>query len=74
LRRQAAALQARLTAGDTDQLEVQNADLALADGELALLDARAGAAGAAGQLEDALQTPPAGFGATPPPPGQTLSP
>jgi hypothetical protein len=50
-------MQARLTAGEADQLESQNAKIELNLGSLALLDAEAGAITAAGQLEDALQVP-----------------
>ena len=50
-------LQSRLTAGNADRLEVASAGLELAAGELALLDAQAQAASAAGQLEDSLQVP-----------------
>jgi cobalt-zinc-cadmium efflux system outer membrane protein len=57
LKKQQDLLQARLAAGNSDRLEVQTAGLELAAGELAVLDAQAQAAAAAGQLEDALQVP-----------------
>ena len=57
LGKQSAFMQARLTAGEADQLESQNAKIELNLGRLALLDAEAGAITAAGQLEDALQVP-----------------
>jgi outer membrane protein TolC len=57
LKLQADRLQSRLAAGNSDRLEVASAALELAAGELALLDAQAQAATAAGQLEDALQVP-----------------
>lgn len=50
-------VKARLAAGGADQLEFQTAKAELSASELALLDAQAKAAFAAGQLEDALQIP-----------------
>jgi outer membrane protein TolC len=57
LTRQQASLRARLAAGSADQLEVSTAELEIAAGQLALLDAQAQTAQAAGQMEDALQVP-----------------
>jgi outer membrane protein TolC len=57
LSQQAARLEARLKAGDADRLECQNARMDVVGGELALLEAEAGAVAAAGQLEDSLQVP-----------------
>ena len=57
LTRRQQQLQARLTGGGADQLDLQNGRLELAAAELALVDARAQALAAAGQLEDALQVP-----------------
>ena len=59
--RQAGLAEARFAAGGADQVERQNARVELNDVQLALLDAGAEAALAAGQLEDALQVPFAGF-------------
>ncbi len=57
LKKQQDLLEARLSAGNADRLEVQTARLELTAAELAGLDAEAQAAIAAGQLEDALQVP-----------------
>jgi cobalt-zinc-cadmium efflux system outer membrane protein len=57
LARRQQQLQLRLAAGGADQLELQSGRLELAAAELALVDARAQAVAAAGQLEDALQVP-----------------
>lgn len=57
LAQQAAAVTARLRAGGADQLESETVRLERTAAELALLDAQAQAAAAAGQLEDALQVP-----------------
>jgi outer membrane protein TolC len=57
LQRRQSSVQARLAAGAADQLEVRTAELDLATGQLALIDAEAQATVAAGQLEDALQVP-----------------
>jgi outer membrane protein TolC len=57
LGKQSTFMDARLTAGEADRLESQNAKIELNLGRLALLDAEAGTIAAAGQLEDALQIP-----------------
>ena len=57
LQQQQTRLEARLKAGGADQLEAQTARLELAAAGLALAEARAQAAVAAGRLEDALQVP-----------------
>jgi len=57
LEQQTARVEARLAAGGADRLDRQNARLELAVGRLALLEAEAAAAAAAGQLEGALQVP-----------------
>jgi len=57
LQKQAALVQARLDAGDADRVELQNVRIDLAGSDATFLDAEAGAALAAGQLEDALQVP-----------------
>ena len=57
LQKQVALVQARLDAGNADRVELQNVRLDLAGNEATFLDAEAGAALAAGQLEDALQVP-----------------
>jgi outer membrane protein, heavy metal efflux system len=57
LRRQAALVHQQLEAGGADRLEEQGAQLELAVGRLALLDARTKAVQAAGLLEDALRIP-----------------
>ena len=57
LQKQAALVQARLDAGDADRVELQNVRIDLAGSDTTFLDAEAGAALAAGQLEDALQVP-----------------
>ncbi|MBA2593475.1 MAG: TolC family protein [Pseudomonadota bacterium] len=50
-------VQARLSAGGADQLELQNAKLEVGVSALALLDVEARSSLAAGELEDALQLP-----------------
>lgn len=57
LEKQSTLVQSRLAAGGADQVDVQSALLELRNAELALADAEAAAATAAGQLEDALQVP-----------------
>ena len=57
LQKQSDLLQARVTAGNADRLELQNAKIELISGEAALFDAAVAATEAAGQLEDALQVP-----------------
>ena len=57
MQKQAALVQARLAAGDADQVELQGARIDLAASDATLLDAMAGAALASGRLEDALQVP-----------------
>jgi cobalt-zinc-cadmium efflux system outer membrane protein len=57
LQKQAALVQAHLDAGDADRVELQNVRIDLAGSDATFLDAEAGAALAAGQLEDALQVP-----------------
>ena len=57
LQKQIALVQARLDAGDADRVELQNVRIDLAGSDATFLDAEAGAALAAGQLEDALQVP-----------------
>jgi outer membrane protein TolC len=57
LQKQTALVQARLDAGDADRVELQNVRIDLAGSDATFLDAEAGAALAAGQLEDALQVP-----------------
>jgi len=51
------SVQARLSAGGADQLELQNAKLEMGASALALLDFEARSSLAAGELEDALQIP-----------------
>ncbi len=55
--RQWSLMRARLSAGDIDQLEYQNARLESLTGDLVLLDAQVNASRAAGEVEDALQVP-----------------
>lgn len=50
-------MEARLSAGDIDQLELQNTRLENLTNDLVLLDAQVNASRAAGELEDALQVP-----------------
>jgi len=50
-------VQARLSAGGADQLELQNTKLEVGVSALALLDVEARSSLAAGELEDALQIP-----------------
>ncbi len=57
LQKQAARVQARLAAGESDRIDSQNAKIELNVGELALLEAQVGVVTAAGQLEDTLQVP-----------------
>ena len=57
LQKQTALVQGRLDAGDADRVELQNVRIDLAGSDATFLDAEAGAALAAGQLEDALQVP-----------------
>ncbi len=57
LAQQQARLETRLKAGGADQLEAQSARLEMAAAGLALAEAQAQAAMAAGRLEDALQIP-----------------
>jgi len=66
---------ARLAAGESEQSEVQNARLAVAEAGLAVADAESAAALAAGELEDALQIPFANLAAlTPAPAAPATSP
>lgn len=57
LDRKLALEQARLTSGDSDQLQFQQATLERLEGALALLDGRLQVARAAGALESAIQQP-----------------
>ena len=57
LEKQSALVAARLAAGGADQIENQAVRLELRSAELALSDAEAAVARAAGELEDALQVP-----------------
>jgi outer membrane protein TolC len=57
VRQQSARVEARVNAGDADRIELLNARIELGSAEAALLDADVAAAGAAGQLEEALQVP-----------------
>ena len=66
LARQDARIRVRLAAGGADSLEVETSALDVAAGQIALLDARAQAARASGQLEDALQVPLSNFEALAP--------
>lgn len=76
LQTQAVRLMARFNAGESDRLALLSARSDLAAAELAVADAEAGAAEAAGQLENALQIPFANLApvADSPPAGQTASP
>ncbi len=60
--KQESAMKARLAAGDVSRSDVLAAQIELAAGRLAQLDARIKAQQALGQLEDALQQPLAGRG------------
>jgi outer membrane protein TolC len=57
VRQQSARVEARVSAGDADRIELLNARIELGSAETALLDADVAAAGAAGRLEEALQVP-----------------
>jgi cobalt-zinc-cadmium efflux system outer membrane protein len=57
LEKQSALVQSRLTAGGADRVDLQTAQLELNTADLVLADSAAAAAGAAGQIEDALQVP-----------------
>ena len=66
LERQTALVQARLQAGGADRSDLATAQLEQAAGDLALVEAQAVAAGAAGDLEAALQVPFGNFAALAP--------
>jgi cobalt-zinc-cadmium efflux system outer membrane protein len=77
LQRQADLVHQQLEAGGADRLEEQGAQLELAVGRLALLDARTKAVQAAGLLEDALRIPFANLRSVetdPRPPAQSQNP